>query len=143
MDPAFKEIKNWQLFVDKFGEGYSMHDAVVKRFDLNEDELIVVLNTVYEIDDENVYDITFKFSHLVSIEMDCEIGNDYAWGVDVEKDPHFKHLFRFRIESTQIVIKCFTIELVSISESEPFQRGMILLEDKDVTPENARVMWRS
>ena len=39
MDPAFKEIKNWQLFVDKFGENYIMDDAVVKRFDLNEDEL--------------------------------------------------------------------------------------------------------
>jgi len=39
MDPVFKEIKNWQLFVDKFGENYIMDDAVVKRFDLNEDEL--------------------------------------------------------------------------------------------------------
>lgn len=42
MNPAFKEIKNWQLFVDKFGESYSMHDAVVTRFDLNEDELTVL-----------------------------------------------------------------------------------------------------
>ena len=80
MDPAFREIKNWQLFVDKFGENYSMHDAVVKRFDLNEDELTVVLNTVYDIDDKSVYDVTFKFSHLVSIEMDCELGDDYVWG---------------------------------------------------------------
>ena len=143
MDPAFKEIKNWQLFIDKFGEDYSMHDAVVKRFDLHEDELTVVLNTVYAIVDDEVYDITFKFSHLVSIEMDCEIGNDYAWGVDVEKDANFKNLFKFKIESTQVIIKCFTIELVSIAESEPYSRGMILLEDKDVNPENARVMWRS
>ena len=86
MDSAFKEIKNWQLFIDKFGENYSMHDAVVKRFDLNEDELTVALNTVYEIDDKSVYDITFKFSDLVNIVMDCEIGDDYAWGVVVEKD---------------------------------------------------------
>ena len=120
-----------------------MHDAVVKRFYLNEDELTVVLNTVYDIDDKSVCDVTFKFSHLVSIEMDCEIGNDYAWGVDVEKDANFKNLFKFKIESTQVIIKCLTIELVSIAESEPYSRGMILLEDKDVNPENARVMWRS
>ena len=144
MNPVFNEIKNWHLFTEKFGEEYTMHDASIKRFDLNEDELTVVLNTIYAInDDDKVYDITFKFTNLIRIKTELEIGNDYAWGVDVEKDPHFKHLFRFRIESTQIVIKCFTIELVSISESEPFQRGMILLEDKDVTPENARVMWRS
>lgn len=54
MEPVFNEIKNWQLFVNKFGEDYSMHDAVVKRFDLNEDVLTVVINTVYEIDDEDV-----------------------------------------------------------------------------------------
>ena len=143
MDPVFKEIKNWQLFVDKFGEDYSMHDAVVKRFDLNEDELTVVLNTVYEIGDKSVYDITFKFSDLVNIVMDCEIGDDYVWGVDVEKDAHFKNLFKFRIESTQIVIKCFTIELVSIIESDSFQRGMILFEDENVSSENAKIMWRS
>ncbi len=95
-----KEIKNWQLFVDKFGENYSMHDAVVKRFDLNEDEL-------------------------------------------VEKDAKYKNIFKFKIEDTQIVIKCFTIELVSITESEPFRRGLYLLEDEDVSPENAKIMWRS
>ena len=143
MDPAFREIKNWQLFVDKFGENYSMHDAVVKRFDLNEDELTVVLNTVYDIDDKSVYDVTFKFSHLVSIEMDCELGVDYVWGIDVEKDAKYKNIFKFKIEDTQIVIKCFTIELVSITESESFRRGLYLLEDEDVGPENAKIMWRS
>ena len=143
MNPAFKEIKNWQFFVDKFGENYSMHDTVVKRFDLNEDELTVVLNTVYDIDDKSVYDVTFKFSHLVSIEMDCELGDDYVWGIDVEKDAKYKNIFKFKIEDTQIVIKCFTIELVSITESEPFRRGLYLLADENVSPENAEIMWRS
>ena len=120
-----------------------MHDAVVKRLYLNEDELAVVLNTVYDIDDKSVYDVTFKFSHLVSIEMDCELGDDYVWGIDVEKDAKYKNIFKFKIEDTQIVIKCFTIELVSITESEPFRRGLYLLEDENVSPENAEIMWRS
>lgn len=33
------EIKNWHLLTDVFGEKYTMHDAVIKRFDLNGDEL--------------------------------------------------------------------------------------------------------
>lgn len=47
------------------------------------------------------------------------------------------------LANTQIVIMCFTIELVSITESEPFRRGLYLLEDEDVSPENAEIMWRS
>lgn len=101
-----------------------MHDAVVKRFDLNEDELTVILNTVYDIDDKSVYDVTFKFSHLVSIEMDCELGDDYVWGIDVEKDTKYKNIFKFKIEDTQIVIKCFTIELVSITRRQCFWRAL-------------------
>jgi len=26
------EIKDWHLFTDVFGEKYTMHDAVIKRF---------------------------------------------------------------------------------------------------------------
>ena len=33
------EIKNCHLFTDVFGEEYTMHDAVINRFDLNGDEL--------------------------------------------------------------------------------------------------------
>lgn len=142
-NPVFSEIKNWHLFTEKFGEEYKMHDAVVKRFDLNEDELTVVINTLYDMQDDKVYDVTFKFSHLISIDSNCEMGNDYVWGIDVKKDNTFKNLFHFKIEDTQIEIACFTIELVSITESEPFQRGIYLLEDKDVTPETAKRLWRS
>lgn len=33
------EIKNCHLFTDVFGEKSTMHDAVIKRIDLNGDEL--------------------------------------------------------------------------------------------------------
>lgn len=94
-----------------------MHDASIKRFDLNEDELTVVLNTIYTINDDKVYDITFKFTNLIRIKTELEIGNDYAWGVEVGKDKYFKKLFRFTIESAYAVIECFNIELVSITEA--------------------------
>lgn len=58
MTNVIKEIKNWHLFTDKFGDKYEMHDPVIKRFDLNEDELIVVVNTLYKIVDDKVYDVT-------------------------------------------------------------------------------------
>ncbi len=38
-NPVFNEIKNWHLFTEKFGEEYLMHDASIKRFDLNGDGL--------------------------------------------------------------------------------------------------------
>ena len=120
-----------------------MHDASIKRFDLNEDELTVVLNTIYTINDDKVYDITFKFTNLIRIKTELEIGNDYAWGVEVEKDKYFKKLFRFTIESAYAVIECFNIELVSITEAEPFERGMICLDDPGANPENSKQLWRS
>lgn len=143
MNKTFEEIKNWHLFNEKFGEKYCMHDAVVKRFDLSEDVLTVVINTLYDMDDGNVYDVIFKFSHLVSIELDMELGNDYVWGIDVKKHEKFKNLFIFKIEEVHVVIQCFTIELASIEESEPFQRGIYCLDKFDVTPENANRLWRS
>lgn len=39
MANVINEIKNWNLFTDVFGEEYTMHDAVINRFDLNGDEL--------------------------------------------------------------------------------------------------------
>lgn len=58
MANVINEIKNWQLFTEKFGEGYEMHDAVIKQFNLNGDSLTIVVNTLYEMDDDKVYDIT-------------------------------------------------------------------------------------
>lgn len=72
------EIKNWHLFIDKFGDEYQMHDAVIKRFDLNGDDLTIVVNTLYKIVNDKVYDITFKFSKLIRFDYDAEIGNDLA-----------------------------------------------------------------
>ena len=37
MANVVNEIKNWHLFTDLFGDKYDMHDAVIKRFDLNGD----------------------------------------------------------------------------------------------------------
>ena len=39
MANVINEIKNWHLFTEVFGEKYMMHDAVIKGFDLNGDEL--------------------------------------------------------------------------------------------------------
>ena len=60
----FNEIKNWHLFTEKFSEDYLMHDVSIKRFDLNEDDLTLVLNTIYTINDDIVHDVTFKFTNL-------------------------------------------------------------------------------
>lgn len=60
----FNEIKNWHLFTEIFSEDYLMHDVSIKRFDLNEDDLTLVLNTIYTINDDIVHDVTFKFTNL-------------------------------------------------------------------------------
>ena len=95
--------------------------------------MTIVLNTVYDTDDGKVYDVAFKFTNLVRLEANLEIGNDYAGGIDVEIDKIYKNLLRFTIESACILIECFNIELVSITEADPFQREMICLDDPDVT----------
>ena len=110
---------------------------------MNGDELIVVLNTIYAVGDDKVYDVTFRFTNLIRLETQLEIGNDYAWGIEVERDKHFKNLFRFTIDSAYAVIECFNIELVSIIEAEPFERSMICLDAPDASPDNSKRMWRS
>jgi hypothetical protein len=143
MNPVFNKIKNWHLFTEKFGDDYLMHDASIKRFDLNGDELNIVLNTVFDTDDGKVYDVAFKFTNLVRLEANLEIGNDYAGGIVVEIDKIYKNLLRFTIESAYTFIECFNIELVSITEADPFQREMICLDDPDVTPDNSRHLGRN
>lgn len=143
MANTIDEIQNWHLFTEMFGEDYLMHDAVIKRFDLNEDELIVVVNTLYKMDDDKVYDITIKFSKLIRFDYDTEIGNDYIYGIEVKKNDYYKHLFSFTFDSVCLTIECFDIELLSITESTPFQRGMISLRDPDQTGDSGNMMWRS
>ena len=46
MANVINEIKNWHQFTEKFGKEYQMHDAVIKRFDWNGDELIVVVKII-------------------------------------------------------------------------------------------------
>ena len=143
MNPVFNKIKNWHLFTEKFGDDYLMHDASIKRFDLNGDELTIVLNTVYNTDDGKVYDVAFKFTNLVHLKANLEIGNDHARGIDVEIDKIYKNLLRFTIESAYTIIECFNIELISITEAEAFQREMICLDNPDVTPYNSKHLWRT
>lgn len=54
MENVINEIKNWHLFTDVFGDEYEMHDAVIKRFDLNGDDLTIVVNTLYKIVNDKV-----------------------------------------------------------------------------------------
>lgn len=143
MDNVVNEIKNWHLFTDKFGNKYEMHDAVIKRFDLNGDDLTVVANTLYKMEDGKVYDIAIKFSKLIRFKYDTEIGNDYIFGIEVEKNDYFKNLFSFVFDGVCLTIECFEIELLSITESEPFQRGMIWLEDPNQTGDSGNTMWRT
>lgn len=143
MANVLNEIKNWHLFTEKFGEEYQMHDAVIKRFDLNGDDLIIVVNTLYEMDDEKVYDITLKFSNLIRFNFQPEIGNDYIYGIEVKKNDYYKNLYEFVFDGVILTIECFNIELLSITESEPFQRGMIWLEDSDQTADNGKRMFRT
>lgn len=125
MTNIINEIKNWHQFTEKFGEEYQMHDAVIKRFDWNGDELIVIVNTLYEMDDDKVYDITLKFSNLIRFNFQPEIGNDFIYGIEVKKNDYYKNLYEFVFDGVILTIECFNIELLSITESEPFQRGMI------------------
>lgn len=90
-----------------------------------------------------MYDVTFRFSNLIRLKTVLEIGNDYAWGIDVKKDKYFKNLFQFTIESAYSIIECFNIELVSITEAEPFERGMICLDDPNVAPNSSKHLWRT
>ena len=143
MANVLNEIKNWHQFTEKLGEEYQMHDAVIKRFDWNGDELIVVVNTLYEMDDEKVYDITLKFSNLIRFNFQPEIGNDYIYGIEVKKNDYYKNLYEFVFDGVILTIECFNIELLSITESEPFQRGMIWLEDSDQTADNGKRMFRT
>ena len=143
MANVLNEIKNWHLFTEKFGEEYQMHDAVIKRFDLNGDDLIIVVNTLYEMDDDKVYDITLKFSNLIRFNFQPEIGNDYIYGIEVKKNDYYKNLYEFVFDGVILTIECFNIELLSITESEPFQRGMIWLEDSDQTADSGKRMFRT
>lgn len=143
MTNIINEIKNWHQFTEKFGEEYQMHDAVIKRFDWNGDELIVIVNTLYEMDDDKVYDITLKFSNLIRFNFQPEIGNDYIYGIEVKKNDYYKNLYEFVFDGVILTIECFNIELLSITESEPFQRGMIWLEDSDQTADNGKRMFRT
>ena len=143
MTNIINEIKNWHHFTEKFGEEYQMHDAVIKRFDWNGDELIVVVNTLYEMDDDKVYDITLKFSNLIRFNFQPEIGNDYIYSIEVKKNDYYKNLYEFVFDGVILTIECFNIELLSITESEPFQRGMIWLEDSDQTADSGKRMFRT
>jgi hypothetical protein len=143
MADVINEIKNWHQFTEKFGEEYQMHDAVIKRFDWNGDELIVVVNTLYEMDDDKVYDITLKFSNLIRFNFQPEIGNDYIYSIEVKKNDYYKNLYEFVFDGVILTIECFNIELLSIAESEPFQRGMIWLEDPDQTADSGKRMFRT
>lgn len=143
MADVINEIKNWHQFTEKFGEEYQMHDAVIKRFDWNGDELIVVVNTLYEMDDDKVYDITLKFSNLIRFNFQPEIGNDYIYSIEVKKNDYYKNLYEFVFDGVILTIECFNIELLSITESEPFQRGMIWLEDPDQTADSGKRMFRT
>ena len=142
MQNVINEIKNWHLFTEKFGREYDMHDAVIKRFDLNGNDLTVVVNTLYTMEDDKVYDIAIKFSKLISFDYDTEIGYDYIYGIFVKKDEYYKNLFKVTFDSFCLTIVCFEIELLSITESEPFQRGMICLEKPDQTGDSGKMMWR-
>ena len=143
MTNIINEIKNWHQFTEKFGEEYQMHDAVIKRFDWNGDELIVIVNTLYEMDDDKVYDITLKFSNLIRFNFQPEIGNDYIYSIEVKKNDYYKNLYEFVFDGVILTIECFNIELLSIAESEPFQRGMIWLEDPDQTADSGKRMFRT
>ena len=143
MTNIINEIKNWHQFTEKFGEEYQMHDAVIKRFDLNGDDLIIVVNTLYEMDDEKVYDITLKFSNLIRFNFQPEIGNDFIYGIEVKKNDYYKNLYEFVFDGVILTIECFNIELLSITESEPFQRGMIWLEEPNQTPDSGKRMFRT
>lgn len=143
MANVVNEIKNWHLFTEKFGEDYQLHDAVIKRFDLNEDALIVVVNTLYEMEDDKVYDITLKFTNLIRFNFQPEIGGDFISGFYVKKDNYYKNLYEFVFDGIVLSIECFNIELLSITESEPFQRGMIWLDDPNQTADSGKMMYRT
>ena len=143
MTCVVNEIKNWHLFTDVFGDEYDMHDAVIKRFDLNGDKLTIVVNTVYEVVNGMVYDITIQFSKLIRLDYKTEIGNDYIYGIEVEKGDYFKNLFVFTFDDVCLTIECFEIELISVTESERFQRGMIRLDNAEQTADSGNTIWRS
>ncbi len=140
---SIRDIENWNLFTEKFGEEYLLHDAVIKQFNLVGDELFVTVNTIYEMNDGKVYDIVFRFSQLIRFDYQTSIGNDNIYTIEVKRDVFYKNLIHFTFEDVDLTVECFKVELLEIKESEPFERGMICLKDANQTGENARMLWRS
>ena len=59
------------------------------------------------------------------------------------KKPYYKNLYEFVFDGIVLSIECFNIELLSITESEPFQRGMIWLDDPNQTADSGKMMYRT
>ena len=61
----------------------------------------------------------------------------------VKKDDYYKNLFHVTFDGVCLTIDCFEIEVISVTESEPFQRGMIWLDDPNQTGDSGKTMWRT
>ena len=130
MNEAYKDIKNWNLITEVFGDDYNkyiFHDGTLKRFDYNEDTLTIVINN----DNGGYYDITFKMTGLINIQLDTEIGNDYIHEHEITKDKYYNFLFNFFLNGVSLEVSCINIEVVSVVEAEYFQRGAIMLDEYD------------
>ena len=75
--------------------------------------------------------------------IDNYIGGDFISGFYVKKDNYYKNLYEFVFDGIVLSIECFNIELLSITESEPFQRGMIWLDDPNQTADSGKMMYRT
>ena len=125
MNEAYKDIKNWNLITEAFGDGnYSFHDGTLKRLDYNENTLSIIINF-------KNYDITLKMTGLININLDTEIGNDYIHELEIAKDKYYNFLFNFCLNGVSLDVACINIEVVSVVEAEYFQRGLIMLDTYD------------
>ncbi len=126
MRNVYQDIKNWNLITDVFGDDfddYQFHDSTLKRLDYNENTLTLVINACIG----KTYDVTLKLSKLIDIDFDTEIGNDWIFELDIDKDEHYKFLFDFWLDSVTLHVRCIEIEVVSVVEATYFDRGALFL----------------
>lgn len=126
MRNVYTQIKNWNLITKVFGDEfdkYQFHDGSLKRFDYNENTLTLVINACIG----KTYDVTLKLSKLIDIYLSTEIGNDWIFELDIDKDERYKFLFDFWLDSVTLHVRCIEIEVVSVIEAEYFGRGALFL----------------
>ena len=114
-EEAAKRIEGIDLYFEKIGHKASLHDAYVRsiQYDRENRSMTMVIDTwsSYEDDEAETQLLTIEFSDIVTINMDVDPGNDYAWEFRCYIDNTFIH---FELNSAHIEVMCRNMKIVNI-----------------------------